>query len=131
MASPALITSNLFETVLLDPARRGARELFVSSGYATAAMVTRHFEALSKNLQIDDVAIDLHIGMTGRDGISRNSLLGLQAIPRQLGPRTFNCSMSTRGFSNHAKIYVWCDDSGPTEAFIGSCNYTQLGFGVS
>jgi hypothetical protein len=130
MGTDQLITDNLFERVLLDPARRGASELFVLSGYSSAAMVTKHFEVASKELSID-LAIDLHIGMTGRDGLSRNTLLGLQSIPRQIDGRSFNCSLSVLGKSNHSKIYVWCDDKGPKEAFLGSSNYTQLGFGIS
>lgn len=130
MQSQRLLTTNLFEEVLLEPARRGARELFVLSGYASAAMVTKHFEVASRELSVD-LAIDLHIGMSGRDGLSRNTLLGLQAIPRQIGGRSFNCSLSVRGESNHSKLYVWCDESGPTEAYLGSANYTQLGFGIS
>jgi NgoFVII restriction endonuclease len=130
MQKNALLTSNLFEEILLEPAKRGARELFVVSGYASASMVTRHFEVAARELSID-LAIDLHIGMSGRDGLSRNTLLGLQSIPRQIGDRTFNCTLSTRGESNHSKVYVWCDDSGPREAFLGSSNYTQLGFGIS
>ena len=130
MNQSPLISENLFERVLLEPAKRGARELFVVSGYASASMVTKHFEVVSKELSID-LSIDLHIGMSGRDGLSRNTLLGLQAIPRPIGERSFNCSLSVRGESNHSKIYVWCDDSGPKEAFLGSSNYTQLGFGIS
>jgi hypothetical protein len=130
MPANQLITENLFERVLLEPAKRGARELFVVSGYASASMVTKHFEVVSKELSID-LSIDLHIGMSGRDGLSRNTLLGLQSIPRQIGERTFNCSLSMRGDSNHSKVYVWCDDSGPKEAYLGSSNYTQLGFGIS
>lgn len=125
-----LISENLFERVLLEPAKRGARELFVVSGYASASMVTKHFEVVSKELSMD-LSIDLHIGMSGRDGLSRNTLLGLQSIPRQIGERSFNCSLTVRGESNHSKIYVWCDESGPKEAFLGSSNYTQLGFGIS
>ena len=130
MTTRHLITDNLFERVLLEPARRGSSELFVLSGYSSASMVTKHFETASKELSID-LAIDLHIGMTGRDGLSRNTLLGLQSIPRQIGGRSFNCSLSVMGKSNHSKIYVWCNDKGPQEAFLGSSNYTQLGFGIS
>ncbi len=130
MPKKELLTSNLFDEILLEPAKRGARELFVVSGYASASMVTKHFEVAARELSID-LAIDLHIGMSGRDGLSRNTLLGLQSIPRQIGGKTFNCSLSTRGESNHSKVYVWCDDSGPREAFLGSSNYTQLGFGIS
>jgi hypothetical protein len=130
MSTNELITDNLFERVLVEPAKRGANELFVLSGYASAAMVTKHFEVASKELSMD-LSIDLHIGMSGRDGLSRNTLLGLQSIPRQISGRSFNCSLSIKGTSNHSKIYVWCDDNGPKEAFLGSSNYTQLGFGIS
>lgn len=130
MGLDELITDNLFEKVLLEPPKRGARELFILSGYSSASMVTKHFEVATRELSID-LSIDLHIGMTGRDGISRNSLLGLQAIPRQIAGRSFNCSLSVTGSSNHSKIYVWCDENGPKEAFLGSSNYTQLGFGIS
>ena len=130
MSTNELITDNLFERVLLEPAKRGANELFVLSGYASASMVTKHFEVASKELSID-LSIDLHIGMSGRDGLSRNTLLGLQSIPRQIAGRSFNCSLSIKGKSNHAKVYVWCDDNGPREAYLGSSNYTQLGFGIS
>jgi hypothetical protein len=130
MSTNQLIVDNLFQKVLLEPAQRGAKELFVLSGYASASMVTKHFEVVSKELSID-LAIDLHIGMSGRDGLSRNTLLGLQAIPRQIGDRSFNCSLSMAGSSNHSKIYVWCNDNGPVEAYMGSCNYTQVGFGIS
>jgi hypothetical protein len=130
MSINQLISENLFERVLLEPAKRGARELFVLSGYASASMVTKHIEVVSKELSVD-LSIDLHIGMSGRDGLSRNTLLGLQSIPRQIGDRSFNCTLSARGESNHSKIYVWCDDSGPKEAYLGSSNYTQLGFGLS
>ena len=73
MPANQLITEDLFERVLLEPAKRGARELFVVSGYASASMVTKHFEVVSKELSID-LAIDLYIGMSGRDGLSRNTL---------------------------------------------------------
>jgi len=89
MSTNELITDNLFERVLLEPAKRGANELFVLSGYASASMVTKHFEVASKELSID-LSIDLHIGMSGRDGLSRNTLLGLQSIPRQIAGRSFN-----------------------------------------
>ena len=126
----SLIQQDLFNKVLLDPIRRGANELFVVTGYASAGMVTRHFEIAAKDLGAD-ISIDLVVGMTGRDGISRNTLMGLQSIPRQIGDRTFRCSLTPNGLSIHSKLYVWCDASGPKEAFIGSSNYTQLGFGLS
>lgn len=130
MISGELFSEELFARVLLDPAKRGSRELFIVSGYTSAAMVTKHFELASNEVGVE-LTIDLHVGMTGRDGLSRNTLLGLQSIPRQIGEKSFNCTLSTRGTSNHSKLFVWCDDSGPREAFMGSSNYTQFGFGLA
>lgn len=130
MSQGALITERLFEQVLVEPTKRGSTELFAVTGYASAAMVSRHFEVISKDLG-RPLSVDLHVGMSGRDGLSYRTLQGLRAIPRQIGGREFNCTLSPSGSSIHSKVYVWCDESGPREAFLGSSNYTQLGFGLS
>lgn len=129
MSFGELLTKDLFYQVLLAPSERGSDELFAVTGYASAAMASRHFEAVS----IEggrELSINLHIGMSGHDGLSRGTLQGLQAIPRQIRGRAFNCTLSPRGQSIHSKVYVWCDETGPREAFLGSSDYTQLGFGV-
>lgn len=126
----SLLQSELFKQILIEPIQRGAKELYIVTGYASPAMVTRHFEYVAKTLQTK-ISIDLHVGMTGKDGLSRNNLLGMQAIPRQSSGQNFNCTFSVKGTSNHSKIYVWCSDRGPVEAFLGSPNYTQFGFGLS
>jgi hypothetical protein len=125
-----LIAENLFERVLLDPITRGCSELYAVTGYVSAAMITKHFEVASAKFETE-ISIDVTVGMSGLDGLSRNTLRGLGAIPRQIGGRTFNCSLTKRGHSNHSKLFVWCDEHGPKEAYLGSGNYTQLGFGLS
>jgi hypothetical protein len=125
-----LITSELFEKVLVGPVKDGATELHVVTGYASPAMVTKHFEAL-KNLKLPAIQIDVLIGMTGRDGLQRNSLLGFQSIPRQSLGKGFDCSFTLAPDSIHSKIYVWSTEDGPVQAFAGSANYTQMGFGIS
>jgi hypothetical protein len=125
-----LITENLFQRILVEPIQRGARELFVVTGYASPAMVTRHFQYAVETLGTR-ISLDLHIGMAGKDGVRRTDLLGYRSIPRQSREQEFNCTFSTRGRSNHSKLFVWCSNSGPVEAFLGSSNYTQVGFGLS
>ena len=126
----SLLASKLFEQILIEPIQRGAKELHIVSGYASPAMVTKQFEYAQQELR-SPISINLHVGMTGHDGLSRTNLLGMQAIPRQASGQIFNCTFSTKGKSDHSKIYVWCSDSGPVEAFIGSANFTQFGFGIS
>ena len=126
----SLISKNLFQQILVEPIQRGAKDLYIVTGYASPAMVTRQFEYVAKTLNTK-ISLDLHVGMTGRDGLDRNNLLGMQAIPRQSSGQSFNCTFSVKGTSNHSKVYVWCSERGPIEAFIGSNNFTQFGFGLS
>lgn len=119
---------DLFGRVLLEPARNGATELFVVSGYSSPAMVTRHFESLLE-AKIHNVKLDLQIGMVSRDGIDLPSLIGFQKINGQLPGLSIKCRLNT-GRPIHSKIYVWCDDNGPVQAFTGSANYTQTGFNI-
>ena len=125
----SLITEELFERVLIDPAIGGATELHIVSGYASPAMVTKHFEEL-RNRSLPPVQIDVLVGMTGSDGLPRNSLLGFQSIPRQSLGNGFNCSFTLEPKSIHSKLYVWSTQDGPIRAFAGSANYTQRGFGL-
>jgi hypothetical protein len=127
MSKELLITSNLFEEILLAPIRRGAKELFILTGDASARMVSRHFDIAKTELGAD-ISIDLHMGMTGVLGILRSNLKSLQEIPRQLKGRSFNCSFSTTETAINSKIYVWCNDSGPVEAFLGSGDYILESF---
>ncbi len=126
----SLITSGLFNKILVEPIMRGAKDLYIVTGYASPTMVTRHFEYVAKNLNTK-ISIDLHVGMTGKDGLNRNNLLGMQAIPRQSSGQNFNCTFSVKGNSNHSKVYVWCSERGPVEAYLGSNNFTQFGFGLT
>lgn len=124
-----LLTSNLFEEALMNPVALGATELYVVSGYASAAMVSHHLERIRKQFATN-INVDLVVGMAGRDGLSKDALLGFQSIPRQASGGTFSCAFSLPSRSVHSKVYVWNNDRGPMKAFVGSANYTQFGFGL-
>lgn len=124
-----LLTGDLFQQALIEPVASGARELFVVSGYASPAMVTHHLEQVKKEFR-KPISIDLVVGMAGRDGLTRDAILGFQSIPRQASGSNFSCAFSLPERSVHSKVFVWNDDSGPMKAFVGSANYTQFGFGL-
>jgi hypothetical protein len=126
----SLIYNGLFEEALLKPIERGATSLNVVTGYASPAMISRHLDIAKERYKIK-VDLDLLVGMTGRDGLSRTSLLGFRSIRRQIPGNDFRCSFSTKPTSIHSKVFVWSNESGPVQAFIGSANYTQAGFGLS
>lgn len=124
-----LVTSELFEEALMKPVEEGGTELYVVSGYASAAMVTHHLERVRKEYSAQ-INIDLVVGMAGRDGITKGALLGFQSIPRQASGSNFSCAFSLPQRSVHSKVYVWNNERGPFKAFVGSANYTQFGFGL-
>lgn len=123
-----VFSDRLFEKVLLEPARNGARDLYVLSGYSSPAMVTRHMKALREE-KIEAVQLDLIVGMVSRDGISTTALMGFQTLSRQVPGNQLKCRFNI-GTPNHSKLYLWCDNDGPVQAFSGSANYTQTGFGI-
>ena len=120
-------SERLFERVLLEPAERGATELFAISGYSSPSMVVRHFQELVK--VSSGITLDLQVGMTGKGGIAEASLAGFRSLQSQVIRGRVNCRFNI-GVPNHSKLYVWCTEDGPVEAFMGSANYTQTGFGI-
>lgn len=124
-----LISHNLFEEVLLKPMESGATNLHVVTGYASPAMVTRHLDIAKERYKVK-VELDILVGMTGRDGVSKTSLMGFRSIHRQIPGNVFKCSLTTKPRSIHSKVFVWSNETGPLRAFVGSANYTQVGFGI-
>ena len=43
-----MLSNNLFDEILIQPARNGANKLYVVSGYATAAMAFHHMETVKE-----------------------------------------------------------------------------------
>ena len=112
-----MLDSNLFERVLLEPAKN-ANRLVIVSGYASAGMAERHLQELS-NLQIT-----LTVGMV-RQGINT---VQHQAFKKISADSPFVCKYWGGNQPIHAKVYAWSKDDSPTVAFAGSANYTNNGF---
>ena len=58
--SNVLLSGDLFSEVLLTPARDGASDLYIISGYASSAMVFHHAEKLKEqnsDINIRDLSI--------------------------------------------------------------------------
>lgn len=130
--NPNLLSDNLFEEALLAPLRRhpGAR-LCVVSGYASAAMASRHI--LAAKACALPLSVDLVYGMATSDGVSlpnHQGFLSLQGKREFSFDGAFACAYVRKPHAIHSKVYVWCHDDTPYEAFIGSANYTEAGFGA-
>lgn len=124
--SHALLSSSLFSEVLLKPAKAGAEELFIISGYASAVMASYHLEQLKKNKV--NAKIHLIIGMTSRDGLSLTNHQTFKNLMENEYPDNFTCSYLSEYPPVHSKIYSWLNSNTPVEAYTGSANYSQQAF---
>lgn len=127
-----MISDNLFDEVLLQPSIEGADELFIVSGYATAAMAFHHLESL-QNLQNENMFPRVHliIGMASMNGLSISNHQAFKHIVESEFPHNFECSYVISGAPVHSKIYSWYKDNSPSIGFVGSANYTQQAFGAN
>lgn len=112
-----MITSNLYEKVLIEPLNKGADELFIVSGYASATFANKHLKdsSLSK--------INLIIGMPGR----RSDHLGFLRLYSDYINR-FKGYYLLGNPPVHSKTYGWFKKENPIMGFSGSANYSQPGF---
>lgn len=119
-----MITDNLFERILVEPVRNGANQLYIVSGYATAAMASTHLYTIQK--VNTDISISLIVGMSNQDGLSESNHRGLQNLMESAD--NFQCSYIVNSPPVHSKVYAWFRDDHPVQGFLGSANYTQIAF---
>ena len=124
-----MITEDLFEKVLIEPVRRSADTLYIVSGYATGTMVYKHLERLKEFGK--GVRIELIVGMTGLDGISKKDHDGFLSLVSGSYRDVFTCRYVAYGPAVHSKTFTWYSENIPKVAFTGSANYTQSAFGAS
>ena len=124
-----MIADNLFEKVLMEPARRlKADNLYVVSGYATPGLIDRHFSALEKeSLRLK---ISVIFGMSNSSGVPLPSHKGFLDLMLNRYKNKLTCAYIIGGRRPvHSKVYIWTRNKKPLEAFAGSANYTQAAFG--
>lgn len=121
-----LITKDLFQKILLAPAKSGCDSLYIVAGYASATMVSKHLENLSKLTKY--VRIELIVGMCPKDGLLRKNHLAFQLLTSDAYPANFGCRYLIKKPAVHSKIYSWFKDKSPSYGFTGSANYTQTAF---
>lgn len=123
-------TEQLFPTVLVEPALRGADELRILSGYASPECARRHMMVLS-SLGLS-VNICLIVGMSGESGVDVDvHRKWLDLLDEGASSANFDLRYMPRGTSDHSKTYVWLKDGEAFAAWTGSANYSERGFGLS
>ncbi len=119
-----LLTKSLYKPVLLEPAKQGANNLKIVSGFASPAMALQHLHDLQA---IDSkINIQLVFGMAKHNGIEIAKHRGFIDIQKRFS--NFSCFYSYQQTPIHAKVYTWCNDSEPLLCYTGSANYTHNGF---
>ena len=56
-----MITDNLYQQILIDPASSGNNELFIVSGYASATFLNKHISEITN--KYPEIRLNLIIGM--------------------------------------------------------------------
>lgn len=125
-----LLSDNLFETVLARYIARGADEIRIVSGYASPEMCTRLL--LTAKDMGKRIRIRLIVGMTGYEGITVDTHQGLLSVQQEPPHQSGSVAVQyvSNGISVHSKLFVWMRRNEPLDAWIGSANFTQNGFGV-
>ena len=125
-----MLTDNLYQEILLAPAKKGADTLYVVSGYASAGMADRHIRKVQELLKSDKppVRVDLIVGMTAKDGIAESTHLGFVSLADKTLKGAFTCGYLMEPPPIHAKMYAWFRGDKPVSGYLGSANYTQQGF---
>lgn len=124
-----MLNDDLFNEVLIQPAQEGANQLFIVSGYASAAMTFHHFKRLEEiNTSIK---VSLIVGMTVQDGLSLSNHTAFKKLASEDFQERFECCYITTAPPVHSKVYAWYKDDEPFIGFVGSANYTQKAFGTN
>ncbi len=122
-----MITTDLFNEVLVAPVKAGSERLLIVSGYATSAMAYHHLDKLRRfGLS---AKIELIVGMCVQDGLSLSNHRGFQKVANDDFAGQFKCSYLYKRPPVHSKVYLWLRGNKPVYSFAGSANYSQNAFG--
>lgn len=116
-----MIISDLYNSVLLNPAKNGANELFIVSGYASATFTRRHIDDLLT--VAEGSKVNLIIGMPSKKSDHHAFVNLIEHHPLDFEGYYYEGRPSV-----HSKVYSWFIDDIPNSGFSGSANYSQFGF---
>ena len=122
-----MLIHNLFDEILIEPAKAGGDRLVILSGYAAPSMVFQHLQTIADDVG-RQVPVDLIVGMTAAEGIARLQHQQFQDLQRARSGGLFQCWYLATRPPAHIKCFLWLRDGRPFRAFTGSGNYTHNGF---
>ena len=121
-----MITQDLYEQVLVQPARENGNALCIVSGYASAAFAADHLQDMLT--MASRPTIHLIVGMFPQIGSLRSNHLAFQQLSTTDYPIGFECRYVVTSPPVHVKSYAWYKDGQPFRGFIGSANYSKNAF---
>jgi NgoFVII restriction endonuclease len=120
-----MLLNNLFESVLINPATKGADELWIITGYSSPAIVHKQLDRLEQ-LGVN-VKIHVLVGMIGLDGLDLTSHEGFKKLTKNYNGN-FSCRYVLKRSITHSKNYLWLKKGKPLLGFTGSANYSVNAF---
>ena len=126
-----MFAEDFVRRILIEPYDRGADQLKVLSGYASAAMATRHLkksDEISSDLSRPGLSVEVVYGMALKDGVPVSQHRSFVDMASEKYKGRFKCNYLVESPPVHAKAFIWCKDGEPIEAYLGSANYTQVAF---
>lgn len=121
-----MITEDLYNKVLVEPARDNGSVLNVVSGYASAAFAADHLQDMLT--MPSRPVVRLIVGMFSQGGISANNHQAFQQLSSEDYPLGFECRYVVTPPPVHVKAYAWYRGNEPLQGFVGSANYSANGF---
>ena len=119
-----LWTDRDIQRVLIDdPVYSGCDELRVLSGYASPHVAY----GLLSNPHARSIQVGITVGMVVADGISLGAHRGFLALQNVDYHGRVRVGYIVQGKPVHAKLFVWCRNGTPVNAYAGSANCTANG----
>ncbi len=122
-----MVRDKLFETVLLDPLRKGANELFVVSGF-TSGEFTKVFFLKDIFPRSKNIKINLIHGMYKK---KQDSFDIFQKLVKFYPSNFIGYYIKRQHPEIHCKLYAWFKDGKPICGFSGSANFSARAFDPS
>lgn len=128
-----MYTENLEESILIKPAKaKKCNSLKIITGFTDIECITRHLIALSDMTDLDNVNVEMILGMTDGNGLTEKKHRDILSLINRLKENKkmpiFICRYKFQGSDIHSKVYIWSKNNKPVYAFCGSANYSMNAF---
>ena len=125
-----MLYTSLAKTVLFDPLRDGADELYILSAYSTPNMLSWYIKNLYRKTE-NPIKLYLTVGMVPFDNLSVTIHEGFKVLtsldlPSEI--KSIRCSYVVDRPPEHGNLFIWCKNGQPYTAFTGSANFLQSSF---